>query len=1170
MRLTKIKLVGFKSFVDPTTMPLSSNLIAVVGPNGCGKSNIIDAIRWVMGESSAKHLRGESMSDVIFNGSSSRKPVGQAAVELVFDNTDGSAGGEYASFNEISVKRQVTREGQSTYFLNNTRCRRKDITDIFLGTGLGPRSYSIIEQGMISRVIEAKPEELRVYLEEAAGISKYKERRRETENRIKHTRENLERLEDIREELGKQLERLNRQSKAAEKYKEYREQERLLRAQALALRWSALNEQNENQQTLIREQEIQLESFVADQRRFDKDIELKRESHIECTDKFNDVQATYYSIGADIARLEEAIQHQKDKRQQLRDDLTQVEADLSAAKQHFAQDQLEVEECKEVIVSLTPEMEAHSARLESTQELMSAIEEERAEWQMAWDEFNLSAAESSKLAHVEQTRIQHLEARLQTIVSRVTRLNEEKSQQNTVETEDQITQLQESQASLIELRDETQDRLSNTREQLSLERDNIQQSSDRLDEARNELQSLLGRKASLEALQQAALGQQGGAAMTWLEGQQLAGSPRLAQNMTVESGWQRAVETVLGDYLQAVCVTGLEDYLGAIDSLDGSLNFLDTHNALASPVRSNKADSLLSQVKTEWLAAESMLSGIYIADSLEQAYALSKTLDANESVITQEGIWLGNGWLRVARDEDESAGVLAREAELKQVQSELETRQEAVESLESMLEQQRAVLEDYEAKRDEQQLELNDISSKQSDASAALQVKQNRLQQLKSRSEEITNEINEQESQASTCQAEIDEARGSWQAAMSAMDQNADTRQNLIENRDEVSQRLEQCREQSRQSRDELHDIQLKLQSAKTQENSLSQNMQRMNQRIQDLTIRQESLAQTLNKAENPNEDFSETLQVKLAEHNEVETILNAARAQVESLEHDMRQYEEQRSKADQNARAVQSRLEQLRMDGQTFAVRRTTIEEQLAETQFELKPLLEEMPEAANEKQWEEEIERIASRISRLGPINLAAIEEFKTESERKTYLDSQHEDLVEALTTLENAIAKIDKETRARFRETYDTVNTTFKELFPRLFGGGRAYLELTGDDLLDTGVTVIAQPPGKRNSSIHLLSGGEKAMTAVALVFSIFRLNPSPFCLLDEVDAPLDDANTARYSQMVAEMSENTQFVFITHNKITMEQATHLVGVTMHEPGVSRLVTVDVEEAVSLAEA
>lgn len=1170
MRLTKIKLAGFKSFVDPTTMPLSSNLIAVVGPNGCGKSNIIDAIRWVMGESSAKHLRGESMSDVIFNGSSARKPVGQASVELVFDNSDGSAGGEYASFNEISVKRQVTREGQSTYLLNNTRCRRKDITDIFLGTGLGPRSYSIIEQGMISRVIEAKPEELRVYLEEAAGISKYKERRRETENRIKHTRENLERLEDIREELGKQLERLNRQAKAAEKYKDYRDQERLLKAQSLALRWSTLNAQNENQQSLIREQEIQLESYVADQRRYDKEIEVKRDTHVEATDKFNEIQAKYYSIGADIARLEEAIQHQKDKRQQLKNDLQQVESDLSAAKQLFSQDQAEIEQCKEIVITLTPEMEAHSARMESTQELMASIEEERAEWQLAWDEFNLSAAESSKLAHVEQTRIQHLEARLQTIVNRVNKLTEEKAQQNTLEVEDQISQLQADQAHLIEQRETTQESLEHTKEQLQLERDNIQQSSDRLDEARNQLQSLRGRKASLEALQQAALGQQGGAAMTWLEGQQLSDRPRLAQSMSVEPAWQTAVETVLGDYLQAVCVSGLNDFLSAIDSLEGSLSFLDTQSALAGQSTGNKAQTLLSQVKTEWLAAESMLSGIYTADTLEQAYALSKTLDAHESVITPEGIWLGNGWLRVSRDEDSSVGVLAREAELKAIDAELETWQETVSSLESTLEQQRAVLEDYEAKRDEQQLALNDISSQQSDANAALQVKQNRLQQLISRADEITAEMAEQESQGAACQSEIEEARTSWQTAMSAMDQNADTRQNLVEQRDEISHRLEHCRDQGRESREALHDIQLKLQSAKTQESSLEQNMQRMSQRIQDLSLRQDSLAETLNKASTPNEDFSEQLQIKLGEHNEVETLLNAARAQVEGLEHDMRQFEEQRSKADQNARAVQSRLEQLRMDGQTFTVRRSTIEEQIAETQYELKTLLDEMPEAANEQHWEEELERIGNRIARLGPINLAAIEEFKTESERKTYLDSQHEDLIEALSTLENAIAKIDKETRTRFRDTYDTVNNTFKELFPRLFGGGRAYLELTGEDLLDTGVTVIAQPPGKRNSSIHLLSGGEKAMTAVALVFSIFRLNPSPFCLLDEVDAPLDDANTTRFSQMVAEMSTNTQFVFITHNKITMEQATHLVGVTMHEPGVSRLVTVDVEEAVSLAEA
>lgn len=1170
MRFKKLKLSGFKSFVDPISIPFPSNLTAVVGPNGCGKSNIIDAVRWVMGESSAKLLRGESMADVIFNGSTARKPVGQASVELLFDNSDGSLTGEYINYNEIAIKRQVNRDGQSHYYLNNTRCRRKDITDIFLGTGLGPRSYAIIEQGMVSRLIEAKPDELRLFLEEAAGISKYKDRRRETETRIRHTRENLDRLNDIREELTKQLERLNRQAKAAEKYKVYREEERLLKAQHLALRWQTLEGQAQQQSKLIKEQELQLESHIAEQRHFDNIIEQQRIAHTESNDAFNTIQAHYYSINTDIARLEEAIQHQHDKRQQLQNDLLQIDADLTSLKEHFEHDQQSIETSETQISHLTPKLEIAKAQTEKSQQALQKVEQEQTDWQSAWDDFNASAAESSKSAHVEQTRIQHLEERLKSIEKRINDLQQEQNQQAVHTLEDEIKHIEQSQTDISTHYSKEQQHLEIITTELNQHRENHKEIVERLNTAREQLQNLGGRHASLEALQQAALGKQDDAMLTWLENHQLTNKPRLVEDLTVADGWDTAVETVLGDYLQAVCVDGIEPTQAMLDTLEqGHIILLDTHAAARATEKKHETDTLASKVKTSWTSAESLLAHIYIASSLTDAIAMAKTLDSHESVVTRDGIWISNGWLRLARDKDEKAGIIHREQELRQLQMSIEQQTATVNNLEKNVEEKLATINHIEKSREEQQRVLADITYQQAEINANLRIKHDNLEQLHNRAIARTKELDEQQQQAQSCQAEIIDARNKWQEAMENMDKHADVRDELLTQRDAINLRLDTLRQQVRQHRENAHRLELELQTTQTQFNSLQQNIHRLSTRVGDLELRRESLAVALEKAKKPDEDLEKRLQDELSKHKIVEEKLEGARAHLEDIEQQLQQAEEARSKTDQSARAVQGHLEQLRMDAQTYIVRRTTIEEQLAETQFELKTLLNEMPEDAAIDEWNEKIDKMATRVQRLGAINLAAIEEYKVESERKAYLDAQNEDLTEALQTLENAIRKIDRETRQRFKETYTKVNTIFQELFPRLFDGGHAYLELTGDDLLDTGVIVMAQPPGKRNSNIHLLSGGEKALAAIALVFAIFRLNPSPFCMLDEVDAPLDDTNVERFCRLVKDLSDITQFIFITHNKITMELAHHLAGVTMHEPGVSRMVSVDIDEAIGLTE-
>lgn len=1169
MRLNSIKLAGFKSFVDPTTIPLPGSLIAVVGPNGCGKSNVIDAVRWVMGESSAKQLRGESSTDVIFNGSSSRKPVGLASVELIFDNSDGTLGGEYASYAEIAIRRQVSREGSSNYFLNNSRCRRKDITDIFLGTGLGPRSYSIIEQGTISRLIEAKPEELRVYLEEAAGISKYKERRRETETRIHHTKDNLTRLNDIREELGKQLNHLQRQAAAAERYKVLKQEERLLKAQLYALRWQQINNQRTAQDQLIKELEVQLEAQIAEQRGLEAKIESLRAAQIEASDQFNAVQTRFYKLGADISRLEQTLQYNRERKQQLQNDLTQAEQMWQETQQHLAEDKHTVADLTAEQLTIEPEVALANELAEQSTAGLADAEQQVRDWQAQWDDFNQAAAQATQRAQVEQTRIQHLEQQIQNVQARLTRLQQETAALNDGEQQSDMQTLHEQLEESTLQQEVIEENLTRLLEQLTQQRDQNQQLAQQLDAARGQLQSQRGRHASLEALQQAALGQRKGNVLDWLQQHQLEKHPRLAQELRVAEGWERAAETVLGEYLEAVCAPGLAGVSEFLANLQqGTLILVDTQ-AQPSQAASNTLPLLAQKVQADWSLA-SLLAGVYVAQTLPEALTVAKTLAANESVITRDGIWLGNGWIRITRDTDEHTGVLQRERELAELAAAIELAASKSEDLQLAVQDGRQRLQEFENQRDREQRQLSDRRAAQANLKAQLQVKQGKVEQLRLRVSQIEQEMLEGQQSQDKAQQELLAVRNTWQEAMQLMEQHADQRVQLLSARDNYTAQLQSIRQQAQVQKDKAHQLVLRLQTITTQLQAISQNHFRLEKQLENLHERRRSINQALEEAQTPSADIALELEGVLQERSKVEMELASARQQLDTLEYQLRQSEQQRSQIEQMVTQIRGRLEQHRLELQTLQVRRDTLQEQIAEAQFVLETLLQEMPPEATELSWQENLEKVTAKIERLGAVNLAAIDEYTVQAERKTYLDAQNEDLVQALTTLEDAIRKIDKETRDRFKETFEKVNASFQELFPRVFGGGRAYLEMTGEDLLSTGVGVMAQPPGKRNSTIHLLSGGEKAMTAVALVFAIFQLNPAPFCMLDEVDAPLDDANVGRFCALVKEMSEKVQFIFITHNKVTMELATCLSGVTMSEPGVSRLVAVDVEAALALAAA
>ena len=1167
MRLKKIKLAGFKSFVDPTTIPMPSNMIGIVGPNGCGKSNTIDAVRWVMGESSAKNLRGDSMSDVIFNGSTARKPVGQASVELVFDNTEGRLGGEYAQYNEISIKRQVTRDGQSNYYLNGTKCRRRDITDIFLGTGLGPRSYAIIEQGTISRLIEAKPEDLRIFIEEAAGISKYKERRRETENRIKHTRENLERIDDLREELEKRLATLQRQAKTAEKYKAYKEEERRLKAELLALKFANLDATVKERDKQIQAQETALEGQVAEQRGLEAAIESQREHQVESNERFNEIQGRYYAIGSEIARLEQTIQHIRDTRQQQERELREVEEAWREATEHLGNDRDAIEELKLTLEGLEEELLLARDKEDASNALRNEAEEAMHSWQQEWDEFNQSSSEHIRSAEVEKTRIQHQEQSLGQLNQRMQRLEDELGLLSPGNLETEIEGLGQERAQLEEQLGQVHHEAEQQAEQIRHEREHTQALSGELDAERGRLQSMQGRRASLEALQQQALGQDDHKLNEWLKAEELDQASRLAQNLRVDAGWEKAVETALGLHLESVCVEGMEAVARALDAIDqGALSLFDTRMSPGQAQTGSAGTPLLSKVQSDYSLA-SLLSGIYAAESLDEALALRGQLQGGESVVTRDGVWLGRDWLRLSRGVDEKAGVLQREQELQSLEQAIDEAAARVEELQTQLQQSRGRQQELEQGRDELQGTLRQLSQSKADIESQLSARQERMQQFHNRKQRLEGDIEDLGRQRQELESGLAEGRARLDETLARTENFEQTRHDLQQRREELRQRLDQNRQQAREDRDRAHDIALRLQSVRAQLDGTRQRLERMESQLAHLERRREELQAQLQGEGDPVTEMNQQLEELLAKRLGVEEELQQARRAMEEVDHTMRELTDERNQAEQRSQEIRSQLEKLRMASQEFRVRCQTVQEQFAETGFEIETVKQQLPEGAEESQWQQQVNDIGQRIQRLGAINLAAIEEYEEQSERKQYLDKQNADLTDALNTLENAIRKIDKETRTRFKDTFDQVNSGVKELFPRLFGGGHAYLELTGEDLLDTGVAIMARPPGKRNSSIHLLSGGEKALTAVALVFSIFQLNPAPFCMLDEVDAPLDEANVGRFCQMVKEMSEKVQFIFITHNKTTMEMSDHLTGVTMHEPGVSRMVAVDVDEAVRM---
>jgi chromosome segregation protein len=1167
MRLSKLRLAGFKSFVDPTTLAFPSERVGVVGPNGCGKSNVIDAVRWVMGESSAKQLRGSAMSDVIFNGSRTRKAIDQASIELVFEDVNVP---QYPEHSEIAVKRQITKSGQSSYFLNGVRCRRKDITDLFLGTGLGPRSYAIIEQGMISRLIEAKPEELRVFLEEAAGISKYKERRKETEQRMNHTRDNLTRLDDVRTELDKQLGKLKRQAKQAEKFQELKSSERLLKAQLQAIRWHGLDIVVQEQQQFIDEQAKLLETDVAALQNFDSTHKQQREAQTIAQNTFNEAQVRFYDIENTINRLEQKIQNIEERREQLQADLEQLETTQTENQQTLASDEQQISDLTNHISEAETDLEVKLKAEKLAEQALHEAEDQLREWEYTWDEFNQRSAIPTQTAQVERARMQNLEQRLEQSKQRLVRLDEEgqdidiKALKRSVDSLE--TQIAEVKTTLVA----AETTLKNHHEAVQQLRNETQQKATQLQEQQSEVHKLSGRLASLETLQESALGKNEADIIAWLEAQGLQEAPRLAQSLQVEAGWERAVEVILGARLQALCVNDLATLQTALKDLPtGELAVFETKipptPSLAKEGRRGFSP-LTNKIQAPW-PLTSLLSGVCIAKNLSKAYRLRSQLTESESVITPQGIWLGPNWLYTQQGQDERSGVFAREQKIKAITVQVHELETTIQSLSETLEQQQTAWHEEEGAREHAQLQVNDIKQQLAQLEAQHSGKQARLELIQGQLQRIANERAELTTQISQDSQDLQKTSDKVHAALEEMDRLADEREELTRQRNLKQEMVAQTSQTWQDAKDERHKVEVRLEAFRTDHARLQQGIVRLQNQLAQLNEQRYDLQKNLENQTMPLADLQRELTDYEHRHTEAEEALLQAKQTVEHLEAALGDYEGERQRLETRCNELRSAIEKARMEHQANEVRRQTLEEELAKTEFSPVALLADLPEYADEESWEAQIEAVARKLEHLGSVNMAALEEYEEQLERKRYLDEQTDDLNEALKSLENAIKTIDRETRARFKETIDKVNGFLQSMFPRLFGGGEASLDLIGDDLLKGGVAMMARPPGKRNTHIHLLSGGEKALTTIALVFAIFELNPAPFCMLDEVDAPLDDSNVSRFCTLVKAMSERVQFIFITHNKLTMEIANQLIGVTMQEAGVSRLVSVDIDTAVDM---
>ena len=1171
MRLTHIKLAGFKTFVDPTTIPVPGQLVGVVGPNGCGKSNVIDAVRWVMGESRASELRGESMQDVIFNGASKRKASGRAAVELKFDNASGRTAAPGAVCRD---HRQAGFAPQRAihYFINNQHVRRSDVTDMFLGTGLGPRAYAIIEQGMISRIIEARPEDLRMFLEEAAGVSKYKERRRETENRLSDTRENLVRVNDIARELGGQIERLERQAEVATQYRRF-ESERDARQRMLWLvrRDEALAEK---ERVASRRQSVAnaLEARVAELRALEAELEASRAAHYAAGDEVHASQGRYYDANAEVGRIESQIRYVVESQGQMGERIATLDAQAREAREDGARARAGVEEARAQLELGQREAERLAQEALALGEAFPEVEARVRAAQGALEQARGAALATRQAIELSATRRQSAEQTLTAAERRREKLETESGQLQ-MPGDDEIAAVRAAMAQAEQAEHgsaETLERCDAQWAQADLARSPAQRE---LREAEAKLAQIDARILALRQIQERAESQ--ARIVPWLERHGLSSLGRFWQRLHIDEGWETAIESVLRERVESREVGRLEHVAAlAVDAPPAKVSFHTTQGAGAAPVRpaAGALRALAQVVRNNDTAVQALLEdwlhGLFAADGLEQAMAARASLAEGAAFVTPEGHLVGQRWIRLYAADSEQEGLLVRQHELEQLSRELRAQQLLSEEARAQASRAESAAASataaLTAARDVHNRAVRDLATRRLEAQR-LEQQLERAQQARGRIGSELDEVSQTLGQARTTIATESTEFERLDAELASRQQHAE----------ELALAHEQAQHQLAERREALRTAERVAQEASFGVREIQGRIERYEAQVeQALRVEQQCRAEReqceLRLAELSDASARAALELALQARVSAEQLLGTARQRLDELTQSLRAQDEKRQSVERDQTPLREQLTELQLKEQAAQLNAAQFEEQLAEAGADEAQLREAFPDPPKASWLQGEVTRLGNAIAALGAVNLAALDELESSRERKGFLDAQTADLNEAITTLEDAIRRIDRETRELLRATFESVNAQFGRLFPELFGGGEARLVLTGDEILDAGVQVIAQPPGKRNTSIHLLSGGEKALTAIALVFAMFQLNPAPFCLLDEVDAPLDDANTERYCDMVRRMSEQTQFVFITHNKIAMELAQQLVGVTMQERGVSRIVAVDLDSAARIAEA
>ena len=1169
MRLNSIKLSGFKSFAEPTNFLLPGQLVGVVGPNGCGKSNIMDAVRWVLGESKASELRGESMQDVIFNGTTTRKPASRSSVELIFDNADHRAGGQWGQFGEIAVKRVLTRDGTSSYFINNQLVRRRDVQDVFLGTGLGPRAYAIIGQGTISRIIESKPEELRLFLEEAAGVSKYKERRRETENRLSDTRENLTRVEDILRELNANLDKLERQAEVALQFKSLQAQVSLKQHQQWFLkRAEALVDQAKVQSDGLGAVNA-LESRLADLRRVEADLESVRQAHYAAGDQVNQAQGRLYEASTDVGRLEAEIRFVVEGRQRAEQRLASLQEQIGQWATRKEDALAEIERLAELALLGDEQTELLSAQVEEQAQQLPDLEDALTAAQAASNDQRGSVMQVQQHIQVLAAEQRGIEEQFRQVSARRERLEADRS----ALTPPDEGQLQDLQAQL----EEAQERAAVADARLQ----ELQDALPQRDEARRAQQQTVNdesaRKADLSARLEALKTLQekvktDGKLQPWLAKHGLDHLQGLWTRIHIEQGWENALEGALRERLSALEVSRLELVRSfAHDAPPAKLSFFSPPlSAAPAPAASmpRLADLLRISDAGQRAVLADWLQGCYTASNFEDALALRDKLQPGETIYVKSGHVVSSHSVSFYAPDSEQAGLLARAQEIENLEKDLRAQV-------MMADEARAALVRAEAAYADASQRLVSVRREATDAQTqahALQVETLRLTQLaeqsRSRSAQIEGDLSEVQAQLDDLQERRETAEGRFESLDMQLADSQERHATLDERVIEVQRKLAQCRDQQRS-------LERQAQEAVFAQRSLQARTAELSRTIETAAQQTESVHAEVQRAHDELTRLTDAaaqagLQNALALKLEREQALGATRSEYDDLTAKLRASDERRLQLERELDPLRQRITEFQLKEQAARLGFEQYEQLLLDAQADLQAVEQSIKDGnVRLNGMQSDIDRLHREIEALGAVNLAALEELAAARERKQFLDAQNADLTEAMDTLEGAIRKIDAETREMLSSTFDLVNQHFGRMFPELFGGGNARLVITGDEILDSGVQVIAQPPGKKNQTIHLLSGGEKALTAIALVFAIFQLNPAPFCLLDEVDAPLDDANTERYAKLVRSMSKETQFLFISHNKIAMEMAEQLIGVTMQEQGVSRIVAVDMESALSLAE-